>query len=102
MIKEVKEYTDDDGKIVKAYCPLPQHNNLGGDIPTTVLYGGTVGINTPMGMMPIHFDFPKGYDLKKCFEEFETIADIEVKRQIKEAQEKEKDDNLIVIPGQGK
>jgi len=95
MIKEVKKYTDDDGKSVTAYIPISV-------APTEdmIAYEGQVGIQTPMGIAPIRFPFPEDYTLEKCFEKFEDIANIEVDRIMKEAEEKAKNENLIVTPGQ--
>ena len=96
MIVEVKRYTDDDGRSITAYVPIEIE-----DIKAeNIRYEGSVGVNTNMGVMPAHFPFPEGYSLEKCFEQFETIADEEITKQIKEAEEKKREENLIVTPGQ--
>ena len=104
MIKEVKKYTDDDGRSVTAYIPI--------DNPTKIMpfkvdcsedliaYEGQVGIPTPMGVASVRFPFPENFTLEQCFEKFMEIAEIEVERIMKEAEEKAKDDNLIITPGQ--
>ena len=106
MIKEVKKYTDDKGRSVTAYIPL----NMDGDAVCKekfIAYEGQVGIPTPMGVHPVRFPFPEDYTLEKCYEEFEGIAMVEVEKVIeeaekrqKEAEEKAKDENLILTPGQ--
>jgi len=102
MIKETKNYTDDDGKSVTAHVPINiiEQSENGDSWEEYIDYEGTVGIRTPMGIQPIHFPFPKGFKLEQCFESFEDIADEEIKRMQKEAQEKQKEDNLIITPGQ--
>lgn len=91
MIREIKEYVDDEGKKVTAFEPLP-HSVPDGDVQ----YRGSVGIMTPRGILPIEFPFPEGYTLDQCFKEFEKEAEAAVEQIQKEAQEK----NLIVTPDQ--
>jgi len=91
MIQEVKRYTDDVGRNVMAYVPM-----VSSEEHPKVRYEGTVGIRTPMGVMPIHFDFPEDYTLPQCFQDFEKVADVEIQKVKQEAE----DQNLIVTPGQ--
>lgn len=100
MIKEVKKYTDDEGRSVTAYIPLS-------DIVDKIDYEGQVGIQTPMGIAPIRFPFPENYTLEQCYENFEKIATEEVNRVVKEAEKKAKEveeqtknENLILTPEQ--
>ena len=106
MIKEVKKYTDDEGKSVTAYIPMEAYK-MDATRDELIAYEGQVGIQTPMGIAPIRFPFPDDYTLEKCFENFENIATVEVdkvmkeaEKKAKEAEQKAKDDNLILIPGQ--
>ena len=94
MIKEVKKYTDDDGRTVTAYIPFDEKSKH------IVAYEGQVGIQTPMGVAPVRFPFPPSFTLKDCFDNFEETANTEVDRIIKEAEEKTKEDNLIMTPQQ--
>jgi len=68
MIYEVKSYSDDEGRRVTERIPVP-FNNL-----NSISYNGITIIQTEMGNIPIPFEFPTGYDLKKCFEEFDKLA----------------------------
>lgn len=96
MIEEIKKYTNEEGKGVTTYTSLE------GVEPHKIRYEGTVGIRTPMGVQPIHFPFPDEYTLEKCFEDFETVADVEVKKIMEEAEKQHKEENLIVTPDQVK
>lgn len=109
MIREVKKYIDEkDGKTITQYTPIyfSTRNSDEGKAcinnDERVVFEGQVGIQTPMGIAPIRFEFPEDYSLEKCFEKFEEIAGEEVERTIKEAEEKAKEDNLIVTPDQMK
>ena len=106
MIKEVKKYTDDEGKSVTAYIPLEIEKSENKETEL-IAYEGQVGVQTPMGVAPIRFPFPDNYTLEQCFENFKDIADIEVEKVMKEAEERAKEvekqtkeDNLIVTPDQ--
>jgi hypothetical protein len=98
MIEEVKKYTNEKGMSVTAYIPLSEET----DVLMNTRYDGTVGIRTPMGVQPIQFPFPKDFTLEQCFEKFEEVADVEIKKIMEEAEAKQKEDNLIVTPGQAK
>jgi hypothetical protein len=107
MIKEVKKYTDDEGRSVTAYIPLETTGMKDFEIAELVAYEGQVGIQTPMGVAPIRFPFPENYTLEQCYENFEDIATVEVDKVMEEAKEKAEeaeklaqDKNLIITPGQ--
>jgi len=93
MIEEVKKYTNEKGMGVTEYTPVSNS-----DVYIKPRYDGTVGIRTPMGVQPIQFPFPEDFTLEQCFEKFEEIADVEVQKIMKEAEEKQKEENLIVTP----
>lgn len=99
MIKKEENYSDEDGKTVTAYVPVLQ-DPLADNSVEDIDYEGTVGVRTPMGIQPIRFPFPKGYSLEDCFGKFEEVAETELNRMRKEAEEKQKEDNLIITPGQ--
>ena len=90
MIQEIKRYTDEKGKSVKEYVPIEKDQMVG----ARSTFEGTVGIQSPMGVVPIDFPFPEDYTLEQCFENFENIANIEVQKIIEEEKEK----NRIVTP----
>ena len=71
MIYEVKSYSDDEGRRVTERIPVPFNNYL---LLNSISYNGITIIQTEMGNIPIPFEFPTGYDLKKCFEEFDKLA----------------------------
>ena len=90
MIQEVKKYTDEDGRTVSAYIP----RDTLADLCIKSRYEGVVGIQTPAGIHPIHFNFPEEYTLEECFEKFEATADEEIKKM----KEKAEDENRIITP----
>jgi len=106
MIKEVKKYIDDDARVVTAYIPLEAGKSevLQEELAA---YEGQVRVSTPMGMAHIVFPFPFNYTLEQCYENFEDIATAETNRimeeeekRVQEAEEKAKEDNLILTPEQ--
>lgn len=102
MIEEVKNYLDsEDNKAVTAYTFAidPDKEYKDEEFPTP-RFEGTVGIPTPYGVKPLRFQFPEGYTLHKCFEDFDKVAEEEVPKIIEAAQEQQKEDNLIVTPRQ--
>ena len=62
----------------------------------TPKYRGHVAINTNRGPMPFDFEFPNGYTLEQCFNEFREVAESAVNEKVQEV----KDQNLIMTPGQ--
>lgn len=96
MITEIKSYTDDQGKSVKSYVPV-----LAEDVLLT-RYEGTVGIQTPRGIMPMDFPFPEDYTLEKCFEDFEEVAKREVNSQMEEAKKAAAEQSRIITPEQAR
>jgi len=101
MIEEVKKFTNEEGKGVTAYIPLAKYDKETEPMQNTkTRYEGTVGIRSPMGIQPLPFPFPEGYTLEKCFEDFEGVADVEIKKIMDEMEAKQKEENLIVTPGQ--
>jgi len=93
VITEIKSYTNEQGKSVKVYIPTLTEDSL------LTRYEGTVGIQTPRGIVPMSFPFPDDFTLEKCFEDFEEVAQREVESQMKEAKESAEDRNRIITPG---
>jgi len=93
MIYETKAYIDDDGKSITAYIPTEETDEK-------QRHEGTVGVRTPMGVQPLHFPFPDELTLEECFEKFEEVADVEVKKIMEEYEKKQQEENLIITPGE--
>ena len=96
MIYEIKTYVNEEGQQVVEKSPM----NTSADVFIKPEYIGTATVETNMGMIPTQFMFPADYTLEKCFEDFKKIADEEIGKQIKAAQEAAREDNLIVTPDQ--
>jgi hypothetical protein len=94
MIYKTDRYVDEDGRGVTEYIPQEEPST------ETIHYEGTVGLQTPMGPQPISFKFPSEFTLADCFEKFDEVAKVEVKRIIAEAQKRQQEQNLIVTPDQ--
>lgn len=94
MIRQIKEYVDDEGKKVIAFEPIDQDLDI--DVKPKTQYRGSVGIMTPQGVLPFEFPFPEDYDLERCYKDFEKNAQEAMDKMQKEAQEQ----NLIVTPDQ--
>ena len=82
MISEIKNFVDDEGRMVMAKIPF-----LGVyDIHINTEYMGTIGVRTQHGQMPINFEFPNGFTLEECFEKFDEYAQKEIQEMQEEAQ----------------
>jgi len=73
MIYEIKSYSDEGGRRITERLPIKQD-------PTSLnfnftLYTGIIVKKTQMGNVPITFEFPTGYTIEKCFEEFDRFAE---------------------------
>jgi len=80
MIYEVKSYADDEGRRITERLPInPQVKRF-----VTRAYIGIVVIQTQMGNVPVPFEFPIGYTIEKCFEEFDALAEKKIE-EIKNA-----------------
>jgi len=87
MKYEVKNYVDDIGKNVIELKPFEDGEES--------KFMGKVLIQTPMGNMPIDIEFPEGYTLDKCFDEYDDFA----KKRIEELKQEHEDQNRIIKPG---
>ena len=82
MIYEIRQYTDDEGKLITARIPKPE-----GDIEIPTKYFGTYMVPHPQhGQIRIEFEFPEGWDIKKCLDEFKAEANKDFERIQLEAQ----------------
>jgi len=95
MIYKITRYVDDEGKSVSEYVPEVDVSDK-----DQVYYEGVVGLQTPMGPQPLSFTFPSDFKLVDCFNRFDEIAKIEVKRILEDAKKKEMEQNLIITPNQ--
>jgi hypothetical protein len=85
-IAEVKTFIDLEGRQIKQFAPIDG---------SSVINKGLATVNTAQGHQPFEFNYPDGYSVEKCFEEFdkEAAEQLEVyKSQIVAKQ------NEIVVP----
>jgi len=78
MIYEIKQFVDDDGKQLVGKFPVGEGE------PQFI---GMFIIPTPYGGDPQNFEFPEGYTLEQCFEDFQKFAEEEYDRLRDEAQQ---------------
>jgi len=97
---EVKQYTDEEGKLIMAKVPLDstysEFDKM--EISSKPEYSGTFMVTTQRGPIKMEFPFPEGWDLEKCFTEFEKEAKSFFEELQKQAREEAK--SRIVVPGQ--
>ena len=67
-IYEVKHYLDADNHQITS-------KTLIGDKDAVPFYEGTIGIPTPMGIMPFEFEFTPNTSLENCFAVFQETAE---------------------------
>lgn len=96
---EIRQYTDDEGKLVTARVPVDPITLQ--TIEKVIRFFGTYNIPHPqMGAMRIEFEFPNGWILKQCFDEFKTEAEKDFNRLQEEAR-KEAAAKKLWTPGSG-
>jgi len=88
-IFEVKSYCTENGMEVKALISLTDS--------TKIKHSGSAIINISGRLAPIDFPFEDGLTLKQCFEGFEEA----INKFLKEMQDKQREENLIVKPNSG-
>lgn len=99
MSYEIRQYTDEEGKLVTARIPVDSKTL----VPDTenIRFFGTYTVPHPqMGQMRLEFEFPKDWELGKCFEEFKAEAEKDFKILQEQAQ-KEATTPKIWTPGTG-
>lgn len=104
MIREAKEYVDDDGRKITGYYPINEGSSdikessdiISLELPISPIFRGTIGIRTSAGVIPLEFIFPDNYTLAECFANFEKHADEMVEKIKQDAEEQ----NLIMTPDQ--
>ncbi len=85
-IAEVKTFIDLEGRQIKQFSPIDG---------SAVINKGLATINTSQGPQPFEFNYPDGYSIEKCFEDFDKEANAqleEYKSQLVASQ------NEIVVP----
>jgi|GEM_PF-4047456 len=87
MIYEVHQYMDNEGRQVIRQKPIDE-----GDEAFIGVFPIPIPTEAGMQEAQLQIDFPKEYDIKKCFEDFETLAEKEYNRIIKEYE------NTIITP----
>lgn len=103
---EIRQYTDDEGKLVTARISV-EGNTLDALIdPATfkkvVKFFGTYTVPHPqLGAMRMEFEFPEGWELSKCFENFKKEAENHFNKLQEEAQ-KEAAAPKIWTPGEAR
>ena len=107
MNYEIRQYTDDEGKLVTARIPVFISNSLLFDAKTLApditktKYFGTYTIPHPSGAgMRIEFEFPENFLIDQCFSEFKPQAEAHF-RKLHEESQKETNGPKLWTPGEG-
>jgi hypothetical protein len=91
MLYEIRQYTDEEGKAVTARVPIDS-KTLGIHPTEPIKF---FGIYTIPGMnMRVQFDFPVGYSVEQCFEEFKQVAEKHYEQLQQEIQKEASTPNL--------
>lgn len=94
-MKEIRTYIDNMGRKVSALLDVNSETlNVS---PKSAIFKGSFQVETNLGVMPMGFNFPEKYTLKKCFEDFDTLAQKAIEDKQKEMLEK----NIIATPNNG-
>jgi len=97
MIYEIRQYTDDEGKLVTARITMDPDTNL--PDMRGAKYFGTYTVPHPQrGGVRVEFEFPEGWVLSKCLEQFKEEAEKHFNMMKEEAQ-KEAQAKLWTPPG---
>lgn len=95
-MKEIRTFIDAEGHELHGFFDINEETlEISKE---NVSYKGIFPVMTNMGPLQMTCDFPVGYSLKQCLEEFDTIARETVEDKKKEMQEKSR----IITPGQAK
>lgn len=90
MIYEIKNYENDEGKLVIARCA---HDCSLENPQGSKIYLGKVTLKTPQGAFPFVFQFPEGTTLETAFETFEDVAQQTIEAMQREQQKQ------VIVPG---
>jgi cell division protein YceG involved in septum cleavage len=94
MISEVKTYVDDKGKEVRTIQQVNEDTLDKKVLDTKYTCKGIFGVMTNMGPIQMVINFPEGYTVKQCFEEFDKFAQETVDAKKRELMDKSK----IAVP----
>jgi len=96
MIYQVQQFIDDDNRQVVKKVPQEKGNPE---------YMGMFTVSVPTQFGPqeaqMHFTFPDGYDLEKCFKEFDVLAEAEYEKALAEIREKAIENKIITPDSKG-
>lgn len=96
MIRETRTYMDEEGREIHGFYEFDKETLA--IKKENVIFKGLFPVMTNMGPLQMACDFPEGYTLEKCFEDFDNIARKTVEEKKKEMQEKSR----IITPDQAK
>ena len=94
MIQEVKTYIDEKGKEVRAIFDVNEDTLDRKMLDSKYTCKGIFGVMTNMGPIQMVINFPEGYTVKQCFEEFDKFAQEVVDAKKQELMDKSK----IAVP----
>jgi len=108
VIIEARTFGNEEGKKVMAFVPINPKTLEVDTSRESIGYTGEAIVNSNRGPMPLPFEFPEGYTLEKCFEDFDIVATKEIDARIKADQERSRiitpdqmkggKDNTIIMP----
>ena len=87
-IFELRNFSDDSGRTVIGKYPLHSIDNI--------TFMGSFMVGTNMGPVRLNMEFPEGYSIDECFEQFDAIA----QETVQKAQEEAQEHSRIVTPDQ--
>lgn len=90
-ICEIKNFTDSEGRTVMGSYPVSPIEDF--NSPSFI---GAFMVSTNMGPVRLQIEFPEGFTIQECFEQFDNFA----QQTLKNAQEEANERNRIVTPDQ--
>jgi len=87
-ISEIKNFTDNEGRTVMGSYPI--------DNPDNHSFTGLFMVSTSMGPVRLQIEFPEGFTIQECFEQFDNFA----QQTVEKVQEETNERNRIVTPNQ--
>jgi hypothetical protein len=98
-IRRVDKYVDPDGREVLEFTQVfgksPEPNLVKGAVMLSVGMMGPGGMPLPPKSIRLEFAFPDGTGVKKAFETFDEVANVEVARFEKETDERMKASRVV-------
>lgn len=87
-ICEIKNFTDNEGRTVMGAYPV--------DNSEKPSFMGAFMVSTNVGPVRLQIEFPEGFTVQECFEQFDNFA----QQTVQKAQEEASERNRIVTPDQ--